>query len=334
MQRRGRLPTRARSAGSLVSGSASRLVEGRGRHGRPAHRRAAAAPTADPEAGAAAHRRRCRRGGLTAARSLRGSRAVRYARSIFLRWATSCREARRCDPSTRQVRRHHRIRVIRSAGAAAPTDPLRTGGPSPCHGTSRPEVTAKADRLGANGNPKGTAPGRLVTCRVSDAASESVTAKSDQEREVRERQRVRGPAPGTTLYRECIRLTGRGLTAPEVTDHARRQRRHRAWCSPPLCGGRVRRAEDAPRPGARPRSPVRTARRWSPCWKSPPGRAARGLPPRCATAWPRNGFPPGRVPVETDPGHAAAQGRPPVLQQAARAQLEDLRLYGWARVRV
>ncbi|MFF4731758.1 helix-turn-helix domain-containing protein [Streptomyces mirabilis] len=116
-----------------------------------------------------------------------------------------------------------------------------------------------------------------------------VELTSDQECEVRERLRAGDLTPGTRLRLECIRLMGRGLTVPEVADLLE--------CNDVTVRGAIHRfaapgfdaLTDAPHPG-RPASVTReTARRWPPCWTSPPGRAVPGLPPRCATGWPRNG---------------------------------------------
>src|SRR5712691_3262936 len=86
-----------------------------------------------PGAAAVARSRRCRRGRLTVAGLLRGSLAARCSRRISLRlgWLAALQLARPCQSAAeisagrrattrlaaRQVRRRHRITVIRATGA-------------------------------------------------------------------------------------------------------------------------------------------------------------------------------------------------------------------------
>jgi len=169
-----------------------------------------------------------------------------------------------------------------------------------------------------------------------------VELTSDQEREVRERLRARDLVPGTRLRLECIRLLGRGLTVPEVADLLE--------CNEVTVRGAVHRftaggfdaLADAPRLG-RPAlvtcedrealaalldESARQGRTWTAAALCDWLAAERGV--RVSPAWltellHRDGF---RWKRTRDTLRHKAD---PVLQQAARAQLEDLRLYGWTR---
>ncbi|MFD7033604.1 helix-turn-helix domain-containing protein [Streptomyces sp. NPDC059917] len=171
-----------------------------------------------------------------------------------------------------------------------------------------------------------------------------VELTSDQEREARKRLRALDLASGTRLRLECIRLMGRGLTVPEVADLLE--------CKDVTVRGAVHRfatggfdaLADAPRPG-RPAVVTREDRkalaalldesaRQGRTWTAAALRdwlaAERGV--RVSAAWltellHRDGF---RWKRTRDTLRHKAD---PVLQQAARAELEDLRLYGWARIR-
>ncbi|MFE2044125.1 winged helix-turn-helix domain-containing protein [Streptomyces sp. NPDC059477] len=171
-----------------------------------------------------------------------------------------------------------------------------------------------------------------------------VELASGQEREVRERLRARDLAPDTRLRLECIRLMGRGMTVPQVADLLE--------CHVVTVRGAVRRFTDggfdaleaAPRRG-RPSSvsredhealavlldeSARQGRTWTAAALCDWLAAERGV--RVSAAWltellHRDGF---RWKRTRDTLRHKAD---PVLQQAARAELEDLRLYGWARTR-
>ncbi|UUU35787.1 helix-turn-helix domain-containing protein [Streptomyces sp. CA-210063] len=164
----------------------------------------------------------------------------------------------------------------------------------------------------------------------------------DQEREVRERLRARDLAPHARLRLECIRLIARSMTAPQVADLLE--------CNNVTVRDAVHRFEDggfealadAPRPG-RPPSITREdrealaalldesachGRTWTAAALCDWLRAERGV--RVGAAWltellHRDGF---RWKRTRDTLRHKAD---PVLQQAARAQLEDLRPYGWRR---
>ncbi|MFF0044076.1 helix-turn-helix domain-containing protein [Streptomyces mirabilis] len=171
-----------------------------------------------------------------------------------------------------------------------------------------------------------------------------VELTSDQEHEVRERLRARDLTPGTRLRLERIRLMGRGLTVPEVADLIE--------CNDVTVRGAVHRftargfdaLTDAPRPG-RPASvtredrealaalldeSARQGRTWTAAALCDWLAEERGV--RVSAAWltellHRDGF---RWKRTRDTLRHKAD---PVLQQAARAQLEDLRLCGWTCTR-
>ncbi|MEU9302007.1 helix-turn-helix domain-containing protein [Streptomyces sp. NPDC048269] len=162
-----------------------------------------------------------------------------------------------------------------------------------------------------------------------------VELTSDQEREVRERLWARDLVPGTRLRLECIRLMGRGLTVPEVADLLE--------CNEVTVRGAVHRftaggfdaLADAPRLG-RPASVTREDREALAALLDESARQGRTcLPPRCVTGWPRNGGCGSRRPGSPSCFHrdgfrwkrtrdTLRHKADPVLQQAARAQLEDL----------
>ncbi|MFE4861221.1 IS630 family transposase [Streptomyces sp. NPDC056670] len=167
---------------------------------------------------------------------------------------------------------------------------------------------------------------------------------SNQEREVRERLWARDLAPGARLRLECVRLMGRGLTVPEVADLLE--------CDDVTVRGAVHRftaggfdaLADAPRPGC-PASitredrevlaalldeSARQGRTWTAAALCDWLAAERGV--RVSPAWltellHRDGF---RWKRTRD---TLRHNADPVVQQAARAQLEDLWLDAHAGVR-
>ncbi|WP_406738220.1 helix-turn-helix domain-containing protein [Streptomyces sp. NBC_00853] len=176
-----------------------------------------------------------------------------------------------------------------------------------------------------------------------------VELTSDQRREVRVRERLRARdlAPGTRLRLECIRLLGRGLTVPEVADLLE--------CNEVTVRGAVHRfaaggfgaLADAPRPG-RPASVTREDREVAAAPLDESARQGRTWTAAALCDWlaaergvrvsaaqltellHRDGLDGFRWKRTRDTlRHKAA----PVLQQAARAQLEDLRLCSWTRTR-
>jgi transposase len=171
-----------------------------------------------------------------------------------------------------------------------------------------------------------------------------VELTSDQECEVRQRLRARDVAPDTRLRLECIRLMGRGMTASQVADLLE--------CHVVTVRGAVRRFADggfdalaaAPRQG-RPASisredrealatlldeSARQGRTWTAaalCDWLAAEREVRISAARLTELLRRDGF---RWKRTRDTLRHKAD---PVLQQTARAELEDLRPYGWARTR-
>jgi transposase len=164
----------------------------------------------------------------------------------------------------------------------------------------------------------------------------------DEHRELRERLWARGLGPYTRLRLECLRLMARGMTVPQIADLLEchqvtvREAVHR------FHGGGFEALEDAPRPGRPSRigSADREAladlleesaaqgRTWTApalCeWLD----EERGV--SVSAAW--------LTEVLREEGFRWKRTRDtlrhkadPVLQQAARAELEDLRPYGWAR---
>ncbi|MFI6931756.1 transposase [Streptomyces sp. NPDC050287] len=169
----------------------------------------------------------------------------------------------------------------------------------------------------------------------------TVELTQGQESDVRERLRKRDLAPHTRLRLECIRLMARGMTVPEVADVLEcndvtvRAAVHR------FARGGFEALEDAPRTG-RPPSLSRAdrdalagllaesanqGRTWTAAALCEWLHAERGA--EISPAWltevlRQEGF---RWKRTRDTRRHKAD---PVLQQAARAQLEDLRPYGRA----
>jgi transposase len=166
---------------------------------------------------------------------------------------------------------------------------------------------------------------------------------ADQQREVRERLAARDLLRHTRQRLECVRLLGRGMSVPEVADLVEchqvtvREAVHR------FQHGGFDALDDAPRPG-RPSSltgadrqalaelldaSAAEGRTWTAgalCdWLA----AERGVwvsPAWLTEVLRAEGF---RWKRTRDTLRHAAD---PVLQQAARAKLEDLRPYGWRRI--
>jgi transposase len=169
-----------------------------------------------------------------------------------------------------------------------------------------------------------------------------VELASDEHRELRERLRARDLAPHTRLRLECLRLMARGMKVPQVADLMEchqvtvREAVHR------FRDGGFDALADAPRPG-RPARLGRQDRRalavlleesaaqgrtWTAAGLCEWLTAERGV--SVSAAWltevlRREGF---RWKRTRDTLRHKAD---PVLQQAARAELEDLRPYGWTR---
>jgi transposase len=169
-----------------------------------------------------------------------------------------------------------------------------------------------------------------------------VELTADQQHEVRERLRRRDLAPHTRLRLECIRLMAWGMTVPDVAGLLE--------CNHVTVRGAVHRfaeggfdaLEDAPRAGRPPSvgradrealaalldESARQGRTWTAAGLCDWLRAERGV--EVSPAWltellHRDGF---RWKRTRDTLRHKAD---PVLQQAARARLEDLRPYGWRR---
>jgi transposase len=167
----------------------------------------------------------------------------------------------------------------------------------------------------------------------------------DQYDEVRQRLAAQEVSRHTRLRLECIRLLGRGMTVTQVADLLEcnevtvREAVHR------FQAGGFEALEDAPRPGRPPSihradrdavaelldASAREGRTWTAAGLRDWLRTERGV--EVSAAWltellRRAGFRPQRT--QDTLRHKAN----PVLPQAARAQLGDLRPYGWRRTPV
>ncbi len=161
----------------------------------------------------------------------------------------------------------------------------------------------------------------------------------DQRSDVEKTLRRRDLAPHTRTRAECVRLSGRGRTSTEIAEIAAVHpvtvrgalRRHAAaGCRPWLTRPAPAAAEGHPRRSGRAgghAGPVRRERR--PVVDIAQDGCVAGAGARCADPLrtPVCADQAGRLPVQTDADHCAAQADE-ALQQIAEDQLEGLRLYG------